>query len=151
MLFTSTIDYDYLQRHTQRLGLVATNGCFDLFHAGHLALLRAAKAQGLRLVVGVDRDVRVRALKGEGRPIIGETDRAAIVMAMREVDDVVLFNTAIEFLYAVKPAVWVKGGDWTMETLNPAEVEVVKKYGGRIVIVDRSAGISTTDIINRIK
>jgi len=100
--------------------LVATNGCFDLLHVGHVRYLRAARALGDLLVVGLNNDRSVRELKGSGRPIMTEIDRAEILAALECVDLVTIFPEmrATRFLAAARPAIYVKGGDYSSETLN---------------------------------
>ena len=103
--------------------VVATNGCFDVLHVGHVEYLRAAAALGSLLVVGINSDAGVKALKGPGRPMNTERDRAALVASLDFVAMVVVFDgtRATGFLRAVAPEVYVKGGDYTGETLNPEE------------------------------
>lgn len=132
---------------------VVTNGCFDIMHAGHVHYLEAAKARGDVLLVGVNSDSAVRTLKGPTRPINSESDRALVLAALACVDAVCIFHeqTADKFLAAACPDVYVKGGDYTPDTLNPIEKEVVEKAGGQIVIIPLVPGKSTTSVINRIK
>ncbi len=131
----------------QRIGF--TNGCFDLVHPGHLSLLRQAKAHCDRLVVGLNADVSVRKLKGEGRPLQGEMARALVLASLEDVDMVVLFteDTPIRLIETLKPDVLVKGADYTVETVVGADI--VQGYGGRIVLADLVAGESTTATIKR--
>ena len=131
--------------------VVFTNGCFDILHAGHVTYLEAAKAQGDVLVLGLNTDESVRRLKGPERPINSELDRAKVVGALRAVDYVVLFGeqTAEAVIAEVKPDVYVKGGDYTLDTLP--EAKIVQSYGGKVVFIDMVEGRSTTNIINKIK
>lgn len=133
--------------------LVVTNGCFDLLHAGHVTYLTQAREQGDFLLVGLNGDESVRALKGPGRPLNNENDRAQILAALRFVDAVSVFPEprAIRFLAAAQPDVYVKGGDYTLETLNPEEKEVVQSCGAKIVFIPFLDGRSTTSIIERSK
>src|SRR6266550_4449592 len=103
--------------------LVATNGCFDLLHVGHVRYLQAARALGDLLVVGLNGDGSIHELKGAGRPITTQSDRAEILAALACVDLVTIFPEirATKFLAAVRPAVYVKGGDYTSETLDEEE------------------------------
>ncbi len=129
--------------------VVFTNGCFDLLHVGHVQTLSRARAEGHRLVVGVNSDASVARLKGPQRPINSELDRAALLAALRCVDAVVIFHedTPVETLAVLKPDVHVKGGDYRLEDLP--EASVVQEYGGRIVLIDLVPGRSTTAMIER--
>jgi rfaE bifunctional protein nucleotidyltransferase chain/domain len=131
--------------------LVVTNGCFDLLHLGHVRYLQAARALGDALAVGVNGDASVRALKGEGRPLNNERDRAEVLAALRCVDYVAVFPEvrATQFLERVRPAIYVKGGDYKPETLNPEERGALAKIGAEIRIIPFEAGYSTTGIIDR--
>ncbi len=132
--------------------VVATNGCFDLLHLGHVSYLEAARNQGDLLLVGVNGDDGVRLLKGPSRPINGELDRAAVLAALQSVDGVCIFadKTATRFLAQAKPDIYVKGGDYTLETLNQDERRTVEQAGGRIVILPFVPGKSTTAILEKI-
>lgn len=140
---------DQLRKEGQRI--VFTNGCFDILHAGHVRYLTSAKAMGDCLIVGLNTDQSVRALKGESRPINHEEDRAAVLSALRAVDYVVLFGepTAERLIGEIKPAIYVKGGDYTVETLP--EAKIVHAYGGQIKLVSLVPGRSSTNIINKMK
>ncbi|MBQ1509893.1 MAG: D-glycero-beta-D-manno-heptose 1-phosphate adenylyltransferase [Selenomonadaceae bacterium] len=140
---------DVLRRGGQRI--VFTNGCFDLLHAGHVRYLARARSFGDCLVLGLNTDASVRRLKGPSRPINREEDRAEVVGALKSVDYVVLFGeeTAEALIAEVRPAVYVKGGDYTLETLP--EAKIVQSYGGRVEFVDMVAGRSTTNVIERIR
>ena len=131
--------------------VVFTNGCFDILHAGHVTYLEAAKAQGDVLVLGLNTDASVRRLKGQERPINSELDRAKVVGALKSVDYVVLFGeqTAEVVIAEVKPDIYVKGGDYTLDTLP--EAKIVQSYGGKVAFIDMVEGRSTTNIINKIK
>ena len=130
--------------------IVFTNGCFDILHAGHVRYLEEARALGDCLVLGLNTDASVRRLKGETRPVNTELDRAAVTGALAAVDYVVLFDepTAETLIEKVRPAVYVKGGDYTRETLP--EARVVEKYGGEVHFIGLVPGRSTTKIIERI-
>ncbi len=132
--------------------LVVTNGCFDLLHAGHVAYLEAARAQGDRLLVGLNDDQGVRALKGKGRPLNPEMDRATVLAGLACVDAVCIFtgHQATRFLELARPDVYVKGGDYTLETLDPEERQAVARAGGRIVLIPFVPGKSTTGLIARL-
>lgn len=132
--------------------LVVTNGCFDLLHSGHVTYLEAARNQGDALLLGLNGDDSVRQLKGELRPVNPEADRAAVVAALQSVDGVCLFaeRTATRFLIAAQPDVYVKGGDYTLETVNQDERRAVEEGGGRIVIIPFVPGKSTTALLQKI-
>jgi glycerol-3-phosphate cytidylyltransferase len=131
--------------------VVATNGCFDLLHTGHLRYLTAARAFGDFLWVGLNGDASVGVLKGPGRPLVPEADRAELLAAWRGVDAVTIFPDvrATEFLRAVAPDVYVKGGDYTAESLNAEEAAVLKECGARIEIVALVPGRSTTKLVEK--
>ncbi len=130
--------------------IVFTNGCFDILHVGHVRYLKAAKALGDVLIVGLNTDASVKKLKGNDRPINTETDRAEVLLALEAVDHVVLFGeqTAESLIAEVKPNIYVKGGDYTLETLP--EAKIVQSYGGRVEFIPMVAGRSTTNVINKI-
>ena len=131
--------------------VVMTNGCFDLLHPGHVALLEAARSQGDRLVVALNSDASVRGLKGEGRPVLPEGERAELLLALEPVDRVVLYDepTPIEVVRALRPDVLVKGADWAAdEIVGRAEVEAA---GGRVARVALVPGRSTSAILGRIR
>jgi rfaE bifunctional protein nucleotidyltransferase chain/domain len=133
--------------------LVATNGCFDLLHVGHTRSLTAARKLGDALVVGLNGDKSVRELKGKGRPINNERDRAEVLAALESVDYVTIFPQvrATEFLEAAKPAVYVKGGDYTMDTLNPEERGELEKCDAAIEIIPFEKGYSTTGLLEKLR
>jgi rfaE bifunctional protein nucleotidyltransferase chain/domain len=133
--------------------LVVTNGCFDLLHLGHVTCLENARNQGDALLVGLNSDAAVRELKGPDRPLNCETDRAAVLAALASVDGVCIYaeKTATRFLSAAKPDVYVKGGDYTLATLNQDERRIIEQAGGRIVIVPIVPGKSTTALLESIR
>ena len=135
--------------HAAGQRVVFTNGCFDILHAGHVRYLAAARACGDCLVLGLNSDASVRRLKGETRPVNGENDRAEVVGALKSVDYVVLFgeDTAEALIEKVRPAVYVKGGDYTRETLP--EARIVESYGGEVAFIPLVPGKSTTNIIKK--
>src|ERR1051326_6317640 len=132
--------------------LVVTNGCFDLLHLGHVTYLETARNQGDALLVGVNGDQGVRELKGPDRPVNEENDRAAVLSALQSVDGICIFpeKTATRFLAGAKPDIYVKGGDYTLETLNQEERRTVEGAGGRIVIIPFGPGKSTTATLKKI-
>ena len=131
--------------------VVFTNGCFDILHAGHVRYLAAARACGDCLILGLNSDASVRRLKGETRPVNDEHDRAEVVGALKSVDAVVIFgeDTAEDLIAEVRPDVYVKGGDYTRETLP--EARIVASYGGEVAFIPLVAGKSTTNIIRRMQ
>lgn len=132
--------------------LVATNGCFDILHLGHVTYLEAARNHGDALLVGINADASVRELKGPGRPVNSETDRAGVLAALESIDGVCVFSDkrATQFLAAAQPDVYVKGGDYTLETLDQDERRAVESAGGRIVLISFVPGKSTTGLIEKI-
>ena len=130
--------------------VVFTNGCFDLLHVGHVTYLERARRQGQRLVVGLNTDRSVRALKGHQRPLIAEADRARVLAALAAVDAVVLFDedTPLDLILLLRPDVLVKGADYTEETVVGAPE--VKSWGGQVVLIPLVADRSTTGIIQRL-
>ena len=133
--------------------LVATNGCFDLLHVGHVRFLQEAKGLGEVLVVGVNGDASVRELKGEGRPLNGETERAEVIAALGCVDAVVIFpeKRASRFLKEVQPEVYVKGGDYEPDQLDREELAAVEAGGGAVQVLKLTPGRSTTAVLEKIK
>ena len=132
--------------------LVVTNGCFDILHLGHVTHLESARQFGDALLVGVNGDDATRQLKGADRPVNPESDRAAVLAALESVDGVCIFaeKTATRFLLAAKPDIYVKGGDYTLDTLNQEERHVVESAGGKIVIIPFVPGKSTTALLEKI-
>jgi len=133
--------------------LVFTNGCFDLLHVGHVRYLQAARALGDALLVAVNGDASVRALKGPSRPINCEADRAEVLAALGCVDYVTVFHTerVTELVRTVRPQVYAKGGDYTVESLNPEERNALKEVGAEIRILPLVPGKSTTATLGRMK
>ena len=146
-------DIEKLSEILHRAGqkVVFTNGCFDILHAGHVRYLEKARSFGDCLVLGLNTDASVRGNKGPSRPINSELDRAEVVGALKSVDYVVLFGekTAETIIAKVRPDVYVKGGDYTLETLP--EAKIVQSYGGRVEFVQMVAGRSTTNVIKKIE
>ena len=132
--------------------LVVTNGCFDILHLGHVTYLENARNFGDGLLIGVNSDAAVRGLKGAGRPVNSETDRESVLAALQSVDGVCIFadTSATRFLVAAQPDIYVKGGDYTLETLNQAERRAVESAGGKIVLVPFVPGKSTTGLLEKI-
>jgi len=132
--------------------LVVTNGCFDLLHLGHVTYLEAARNLGDSLLVGVNSDTSVRALKGAARPLNPEHDRAGVVAGLQSVDAVCVFgdSDALGFLSLAQPDIYAKGGDYTVETINQAERQYVERLGGRVVVLGGVPGKSTTALLHRL-
>jgi len=135
-----------------RKRLVVTNGCFDLLHVGHVTYLEKARSRGDALLVGVNGDDGVRQLKGRDRPVNSQDDRAAVLAALESVTAVCIFTepTAIELLSEVKPDIYVKGGDYTLDTVNQEERALVEALGGRVEVIPGVPGKSTTALLNKI-
>ena len=133
--------------------IVATNGCFDLLHVGHVRYLQAARALGDALVVGLNGDQSVRELKGRGRPLNNERDRAEVLAALECVDFVTIFPEprATHFLEVAAPAIYAKGGDYTAETLDQEERATLQKIGAKIEIIPFAEGYSTSRLIEQIR
>lgn len=136
--------------HKSGKTVVATNGCFDILHVGHVRYLEKTKTFADYMIVLLNSDKSVRSIKGEGRPINNENDRAEILCALRCVDYVVLFDedSPRNLLDEIKPDVYTKGADYTMETLP--EADIMKKNGTRVEFIDFVEGKSTTKTIEKI-
>jgi len=131
--------------------VVFTNGCFDLVHAGHVRYLEAARALGDVLVVGLNDDAAVRRLKGAGRPILALAERAEVLAGLTAVDYLVAFaeDTPLALIEVLQPDVLVKGADWAADDIVGRDV--VLAHGGRVERIDLVPGVSTTEIIRRIR
>ena len=131
--------------------IVFTNGCFDLIHKGHIALLKGAKREGDILVVALNSDDSVRGLKGEGHPIFPASERAEILASFQMVDFVTIFreDTPYKIISELKPDVLIKGGDWDREQVVGRDI--VEANGGRVIIIPQIKGYSTSEIIEKIK
>lgn len=131
--------------------VVFTNGCFDLLHAGHLSSLEAARREGERLVVAINSDRSVARLKGPGRPVNREQDRARVLAALSAVDAVCVFDdeTPLDVIRTLRPDVLAKGADYRVEDVVGAED--VQSWGGRVVLLDLVTGLSTTELVARIE
>jgi rfaE bifunctional protein nucleotidyltransferase chain/domain len=129
--------------------LVATGGCFDLLHPGHVSLLRQARAMGDALIVCLNSDDSVRRLKGPSRPIVAERDRARLLGELASVDAVTIFDESspAALLERLRPDIWVKGGDYAEADLP--EAGVVRRHGGEIALIPTVRGYSTTQLVTR--
>ncbi len=154
---TKVIDMNKLAERARELRaagkkLVATNGCFDLLHVGHVRYLQAARALGDVLAVGLNGDRSIRELKGTGRPINNEGDRAEMLAALESVDLVTVFPEmrATQFISAAQPAIYAKGGDYTFESLNAEERAVLQSVGAEIRIIPFEKGYSTSRLLEQL-
>lgn len=141
-----------VRRLSSRRRVVFTNGCFDLLHVGHITLLERAKRHGDVLIVGINSDRSVRALKkGSGRPVVGQRDRARVLAALESVDYVTIFNerTPQRLVEAIRPHVLIKGADWAASAIVGREA--VRRRGGKVVRFPLLKGYSTSALIRRIK
>jgi D-beta-D-heptose 7-phosphate kinase/D-beta-D-heptose 1-phosphate adenosyltransferase len=131
--------------------VVFTNGCFDLLHPGHVRYLEAARALGDRLVVGLNDDDSVRRLKGPPRPILRVDERSEVLCGLAAVDDVLVFtsDTPLGLIEAIRPDVLVKGADWAEDDIVGAAE--VRRWGGHVERIDLVPGVSTTEIIRRLR
>ena len=139
-------------RERQHGPVAFTNGVFDLLHLGHVTLLEAARSEGEALAVGVNSDASVRRLdKGSGRPVVPEAERIRLVAALASVDCVVLFDedTPLALIERLRPDVLVKGADYTRDAIVGADQ--VEGWGGRVMRVPLVAGVSTTDLLARLR
>jgi rfaE bifunctional protein nucleotidyltransferase chain/domain len=131
--------------------LVVTNGCFDILHAGHVHNLKKARLFGDFLLVGLNSDRSVRLLKGPNRPLNNQSDRAFVLSALSDVSAVFIFNEkrAVKFIDISKPDIYVKGGDYTIHTMDRHEKTAVMKHGGKIFFMPLVSGKSTTNLIEK--
>jgi rfaE bifunctional protein nucleotidyltransferase chain/domain len=131
--------------------LVLTNGCFDLLHTGHVRYLKQARELGDALLVAVNSDQSVRELKGPERPLNGEEDRSEVLAALRCVDHVTIFEgkRVTDVILKLRPAIYAKGGDYTIETLDPGERAALEEVGAEILLLSLVPGRSTTSLLER--
>ena len=155
---TKIVTLDELARAAKQLRaagkkLVATNGCFDLLHVGHIRYLQTARALGDALAVGLNGDRSVCELKGPGRPINNEKDRAELLAALESVDFVSIFPEmrATRFLEMVAPSVYVKGGDYHADTLDAEEHAILRKLGAEIRFIPFEPGYSTSRLLEQLR
>lgn len=142
---------EFIRSRNKNIKIVATNGCFDILHVGHIRYLQKAKQFGDVLVVGINSDLSVKKIKKSTRPINSQNERAEVIAALSCVDIVSIFNeeTAEKFLTMVKPDIYVKGGDYNPDNLP--EAALVKNIGAKIEIIPFVPGYSTTTTIERLK
>ena len=141
-------EVDRLKKQGKKV--IFTNGCFDILHAGHTRYLREARKLGDALILGLNSDSSVRAIKGEKRPIVPQDERAEVLAALSSVDYVTVFDeeTPLALIEFLQPDVIVKGGDWAEKDIVGADS--VRKWGGRVAIMPELEGASTTNIIDRV-
>lgn len=141
-----------LKLETSKPFVVATNGCFDILHVGHIEMLEAAATFGTHLVVGLNSDDSVRRLKGRNRPINPQQHRKRVLEALRCVSKVHIFNEpdATRFLIAANPNLYIKAGDYTLDNMNRDERNVLEKMGSMIFFTDFIKGVSTSNIIRKL-
>ena len=137
----------------QRQKVVWTNGCFDILHVGHVTYLEQAKALGDLLIMGLNSDASIKILKGGNRPIFNEIERATVLNAIVYVDYITTFDAPSprKILQQLKPDFYVKGGDYTIDTIDQLERRSIESYGGKIIILPIKKGVSTTNIIKKIE
>jgi rfaE bifunctional protein nucleotidyltransferase chain/domain len=152
------IEMDELDERARRLRvagekLVATTGCFDLLHVGHVRYLQAARALGDALAVGLNGDQSVRELKGIGRPVNNESDRAEVLAALECVDLVTIFpeKRATRFIEAARPTIYVKGGDYRSDTLDAEEQALLREIGAKVRILPFVPGYSTSELLGKLR
>jgi rfaE bifunctional protein nucleotidyltransferase chain/domain len=133
--------------------IVFTNGCFDILHVGHVRYLAAAKRLGDILVVGLNSDASVRGLKGIGRPLNSQDDRAEVIAALEAVDHVIIFaeKRVSHLLRQMRPQIYAKGGDYTVDSLDSGEVVALKEIKARIEILPLVPGKSTSKLVQAIQ
>lgn len=147
----SALDALLQELRRQQKVIVFTNGCFDILHVGHVRYLQAARKLGDVLVLGLNSDTSVQALKGPTRPINSQADRAEVLAGLEAVDYIVIFDeiTAERLVAAVKPDIYVKGGDYVVENLP--EAGIVREYGGKVELLPEVRGCSSTNVIKKIR
>ncbi len=135
---------------TEGKRIAFTNGCFDILHVGHCQYLREARKQGDLLILALNSDASVRAIKGPKRPLVPEQERAEVVASLEVVDYVTIFDesTPLELIELLRPDVLIKGGDWMEEAVVGGEA--VKSWGGRVVLIPMTEGASTSNIVEKI-
>jgi rfaE bifunctional protein nucleotidyltransferase chain/domain len=134
--------------------IVATNGVFDVIHIGHIRLIKKMVELGARMVIGINSDQSTRQLKGLHRPINSAEDRAELLDYLKpQYLYITIFDSidAVDFLSAVKPSIWVKGGDYTAETVNKDELATVERNGGKLVLFNEIRGYHTTETLDKIR
>jgi D-beta-D-heptose 7-phosphate kinase/D-beta-D-heptose 1-phosphate adenosyltransferase len=133
--------------------VIAASGCFDFIHPGHVRLLRSAKELGDTLIIGLNSDESIKRLKGPKRPIYPVDDRILMLGSLRYVDAITVFDDdkATNFLFAVKPAIWIKGSDWTMDKIDREELAAVESNGGQLQLIDTGVSWHATALLEAFK
>lgn len=134
----------------QNRKLVVATGCFDILHNGHCSYLEDSNRHGDCLLVGLDNDASIKALKGKNRPINKASNRLDVIASLRFVDAVFIYENTAQFLKDIKPDVWVKGGDYSLETLNQEELSHVVNGGGKVVFSPLINGLSSSILLSKI-
>jgi rfaE bifunctional protein nucleotidyltransferase chain/domain len=149
------LTWEALKREVERVRgegekVAFTNGCFDILHAGHVQYLREARKAGDLLILGLNSDASVRAIKGEKRPLVPQRERAEVVASLAAVDYVTLFDetTPLALIEYLRPDLLVKGGDWKEESVVGRDA--VRSWGGRVILIPMTEGVSTTNIVEKI-
>ena len=150
ILDRETLRTRLIELRNQGKKIAFTNGCFDILHVGHVRYLREARKTGDVLVLALNSDSSVRAIKGEKRPLVSEQERAEVLAALEFIDFVTIFKelTPLELINFLKPDVLIKGGDWPEEKVVGREE--VKHWGGRVAIIPEVEGKSTTNVVEKI-
>jgi rfaE bifunctional protein nucleotidyltransferase chain/domain len=150
--FLSKVELEEWRLSIKKQGksLVVCSGCFDVFHNGHSTYLKEAGKFGDVLLVGLNSDSSVRQLKGESRPINKEKDRLSVISSLRQVGAAFIYDNTTEFLKSVSPDIWVKGSDYTLDSLNQEELKAVTENGGSVQFIPLVDGLSTTSILSKI-
>ena len=150
------LTWEELKKEADRLRgkgkkIAFTNGCFDILHVGHVRYLREARKTGDLLILGLNSDASVRAIKGEKRPLVPQGERAEFVASLMSVDYVTVFDetTPLKLIEYLRPDILVKGGDWKEEAVVGRDA--VRSWGGKVVIVPMTEGASTTNIVEKIR
>lgn len=159
MIYNFTTDKEEIMKMVEDIQswnnetIVFTNGCFDIFHAGHVNLLNESKKLGDILIVGINSDKSVKILKGDGRPINNEEDRSLIVSSICAVDHVIIFDeySVLDLIKFIRPNVITKGADYTVEQLAKDGGDFMKEIGGELILIPITKETSTTKIINKLK
>jgi rfaE bifunctional protein nucleotidyltransferase chain/domain len=138
------------KRRKEGKTIAFTNGCFDILHVGHVRYLQEARKLGDLLILGLNSDASVRAIKGEKRPLVPQQERAEVVASLTAVDFVTLFDetTPLKLIEHLRPDCLVKGGDWSEEAVVGRDA--VRSWGGRVAIIPLTPGASTTNIVERV-
>ena len=140
------------RKNNPNVKITVTNGCFDIIHAGHIHSLKEASSFGNILVVGLNSDHSIRLLKGETRPINNQENRKIVLESLRYVSNVFIYDSieATEFLKVIKPDIYVKSSDYSIDTMNKSELEVLRSLNSKIYFVSMIPNLSTTNITKKL-